>query len=423
MEMSIGIEGTFAPQSGKDTLSLTGHYELPQRDFKLIRELGVQHFRYPIPWHRIERQPGSYDWGFLDRVLPSIQDDFGLTIIADPLHHTSYPAWLHRGFLDDRFVEHYTRFVEVFAERYPMVQSYTPFNEPTCTLDFCGFRGFWHPYGTADWLFVWMLEHTARAYAEVVHMLRAKNSQTQILHVDTFEHHAPLDEASLARAHFLNERRFLFEELVLGKVTPTHSLYDYLVNHGFSARGLDWHQGHPIQIDERGGNYYPLNEEQLRGGRTFHAPSHNPRGFAQVAGDYAARLAQPLSLTETNIQGSVSDRITWLKYMVEQAELLGQHGIPLRQFAWYPLFDCAGWHCLLQGDNWPRDPQGIFPCDANWNRLPTELSSYYQRLAKGGRARELPAYTFRQAHTETLRGLIPQMSWKWESPPQELCGL
>lgn len=50
-QLSIGIEGTFAPQSGKDILAITGHYENEQwqQDFALIAQLGIQQFRYSIP--------------------------------------------------------------------------------------------------------------------------------------------------------------------------------------------------------------------------------------------------------------------------------------------------------------------------------------------------------------------------------------
>ena len=175
---------------------------------------------------------------------------------------------------------------------------------------------------------------------------------------------------------------------------------------------------HPVPIDQRYGNYYPLNEEQLLNGETHHAPSLAPKGFAGVALDYAKRLPYPLSLGETNIQGTIYDRISWLKYMVEQTEQLrDQHKIALQEFAWYPLFDCAGWRVLLQGDNWPRDPQGIFWCDEAWNRHPSELSDLYQQLGQEGSSHQIPAYCFGPEHDRSLGALRAQMQWDWQEPP------
>lgn len=418
---SIGIEGTFEPVSQQDTLRVTGHFDGAQwrEDLALVRKLGLEEVRYPIPWHQVERRQGEYDWANLDAILAYSIGDQRLRIIADPLHHTSYPSWLEGGFLDPRFVERYVSFVRAFARRYPAVTFFTPFNEPTCTLDFCGYRGLWHPHKNGDASYVAMLRNTARAYGEIVQLLREIHPGAYILHVDTFEHHASLDRASEARAAFLNERRFLFDELVMGYVTRDHPLYSYLRENGFSLRDLEWHVDHPARINERGGNYYPLNEEQLLEGRTHHAPSHDARGLADVATDYAHRLPCPLSMTETNIQGTVADRISWLKYIMSQVEILGELGIPMRRFAWYPLFDCAGWNSLLQDPTWKRDPQGIFTCGPSWEREWTEFASAYAHLNGGATSADLPAYRFSSRHDHTLRSLKKQMIWAWQEAPED----
>jgi beta-glucosidase/6-phospho-beta-glucosidase/beta-galactosidase len=417
MKIEVGIEGTFAPQCGKDTLEVTGHYrdERWQEDLKTISELGIRQFRYPIPWHRLEREPGQYDWQFLDQLIPYATEELGLSIIADPLHHTSYPKWLTDGFLDERFVSTFCSMLAAFAERYPTITTYAPFNEPTCTLDFCGLRGFWHPYAKGDDTFVKMLRNTALAVGEGVHRLRAINPNVQILHVDTFERHAALDEASVSRANFLNERRFLFEELVTGKVDSLHPLRSYLLDHGFTHEALTWHLQNPIEIHERGGNYYPLSEEQLLNGQTHHAPSHNPVGMAAVIAEYAERLPYPLSLTETNIQGTVRDRISWLKYTLEQAEQLSAQGISLLRFTWFPLFDCAGWNCLLQDKWWKQDPQGVLSCERGWQRRRTEFTDCYGRVARGARSATLPAYRFTSRHERTLGPFIKELRWDWQN--------
>jgi beta-glucosidase/6-phospho-beta-glucosidase/beta-galactosidase len=414
MKVSIGVEGTFAPQCGKDTLAITGHYKAKQwrKDLEIIRGLGLEDFRYPVPWHRIERNCGEYTWTSLDAVM-AYASDLNLSIIADPLHHTSYPDWLTDGFANPEFPKLYVQFVRAFAERYPHIVVYTPFNEPGCTLDFSGYRGFWHPYHKADSSYVTMLRNTARATAEVVHMLRAKNRNVQILHVDTYERHAAGDNESVPRAEFLNERRFLFEDLICGRVTRGHRLHAYLTKNGFPKKDLMWHLENPVRIDERGGNYYPLNEEELLHNETWRAPSRNPVGPAEIILEYAARLPYPLSFTETNIQGTVRDRISWLKYVLEQIEKAGRAGVRMRSFAWYPLFDCAGWNCLLQGSRWKRDPQGIISCGRNWERIATELTDLYAKVAGGAKSEQLPAYEFTSTHDRTLAALKRQMKWNW----------
>lgn len=412
---SIGIEGTLEPVRGKHTLRISGHYAARRwdEDFRLVRSLGLDEVRYPIPWHDIERRPGRYHWRRLDEIIASACDVHRLNLIADPLHHTSYPRWLTDGFLDRRFEEHYVAFVSAFAARYPAIKLFTPFNEPTCTLDFCGARGFWHPYAKGDDAYVAMVRHTARATARVIHALRALRPDAFILHVDTFQRHSALDRASRARADFLNHRRFLFEELINGRIDRSHPLHPYLRRHGFSADDLKWHRDHPAKIDERGGNYYPLNEEQLRDGATFHAPSREPVGLSALVREYAERVPYPLSLTETNIQGTARDRISWLKYILDECERLQADSVHLRRFAWYPLFDCAGWNSLLQGKRWKRDPQGVFSCSGRWERTPNEFSEIYRAVVHGLPAAQIPAYAFSSAHDARLGPLKRHMRWDW----------
>lgn len=413
--VGIGIEGTVAPHCLRDTLEVTGHYERLEENLGLINTLGVREFRYPIPWHRIERVKGARVWDEMDRVMEFVEAQ-GLTLIADTLHHNPPPRF-DNSFLNAELVEEYPDFVEEFALRYPQVETFVPFNEPTATLDFCACRKWWYPYLSCERSYVKMLRNSARAASEAIHRLRAIRP-VFILHVDTAEHHAGLDPQSVERANFLNHRRFLFDELLMGRVDEYHPLYTYLVMQGFDRNELAWFVSNAVRLDARGVNYYKLNEEELEGGLTKNAPSLHPRGFASVAYDYYERLGLPLRMTETNIQGFIEDRVSWLKYMRSQYELL-RTMLPkgaLLGFDWYPLFDCKGWYSLLQADEWPWDPQGIFWCDVNGERRSSELSHWYSHLASGGSAADIPAYTFHNRLQRELQGFMPQMQWDWQKP-------
>ncbi len=145
MEYLTGFESTYMPDQDTDVLETTRHLELFQHDLQVVADGGIRALRYPVPWHRIEREPGAYDWSWMDAVMQAMQR-LGLDPIVDPIHHTSFPAWLEKGFLDDRFVDTYAAFVLAFAERYPWVRRYTPFNEPLPTTLFCADQGIWKPY-------------------------------------------------------------------------------------------------------------------------------------------------------------------------------------------------------------------------------------------------------------------------------------
>ncbi len=396
MDFFIGVEGTYAPQLDRDTLEVTLHHEQFEADLDLIKSLGVKEFRYPFPWHRIEKVRGAYDWSFLD-VFVKAADDRGLEILADTLHHTSFPQWLSEGFLNPEFQVAYPAFVANVADRYPQIQRYAPNNEPTCTLDFCSRRGWWYPYRSSLKSYVDMLKIVAKGTSLAIKALSMRGKQ--IVHIDTAQRHHPLDSASRECCMFLNDLRFVFDELLLGrKLSKTMS--GFLICNGFSEKDLSWYRDNPATIHVRGLNYYPLCEEDRFHSDRAKAPSAAPMGFCEIAHEYIDRLGLPVMLSETNIQGSIRDRIMWLKYMVEECEDLETRVGPsmMRGFTWFPAWDCMGWgmDCLLQEDDhrkWTLDPQGIFWCDEDWNRRHSELSEIYRRLVAGENSATIPRYS------------------------------
>jgi beta-glucosidase/6-phospho-beta-glucosidase/beta-galactosidase len=328
--------------------------------------------------------------------------DLGLDPIVDPIHHTSFPAWLDKGFLDDRFVETYTEFVLAFADRYPWVRRYTPFNEPMPTTLFCGDQGIWKPYARHERHWLRMARNVAFAVARVSRLLKQGNPEIQIVHVDTCEAHHALDKKSVPWARYLNERRFLLHDLILGRVNQQHRLYWFLEEHGLaneegiSEDDLAWLVENPAQIDVLGLDYYAHSEQQFHKDGVF-VPSLAPYGFAETARQYIDYFKLPVMLTETNIRGYVSDRITWLKYMVEQTEQLVADGVDWRGFCWFPFVDSTDWDSLLRCACNHLDPVGIYWLDEERTRNASEFSEFYRALAMGQiMSRELPAYRFRE---------------------------
>src|SRR5258708_4513124 len=72
---ATGIEDTFITdphrKTGRtlDEYELTQHYEKWREDVDLIASLGVAYARYGVPWYRIERTPGRFDFEFTDKVF------------------------------------------------------------------------------------------------------------------------------------------------------------------------------------------------------------------------------------------------------------------------------------------------------------------------------------------------------------------
>jgi hypothetical protein len=189
------------------------------------------------------------------------------------------------------------------------------------------------------------------------------------------------------------------------------------VEDGISEENLEWLAENPARIDILGLDYYAHSEQQYYQDGSY-IPSLAPYGFAEVAKQYIEYFNLPVMLTETNIRGYVSDRISWLKYMVEQAEQLVAQGVDWRGFCWFPFIDSTDWDSLLRCACNHLDPVGVYWLDEARTRHASELSELYGALARGEiTSQDVPAYRFRQPVSTELQGFIPQMQhWEWQEP-------
>lgn len=412
-----GFESTLIHGTGKDVLDGTRHTERWKHDLGLVKAAGVKELRYPVPWHRIERWRGKYDWRWMDAVLGFMREA-GLDPIVDPIHHTSFPEWIDGGFLNPEFPGLYQAFVEEFARRYPWVKRYTVFNEPFVTTFFCGHEGIWYPRARSPRAFVRMVVNVGRAICQVSESLETLVPGLELVHVDTCEHHTALDAGSRDRVAFFNHRRFLFHDLILGRIDEAHPLHGYLRRHGMSRSDLRWFRDHAARIDLLGLDYYPHSEHQHRA-RTIRCISSSPRGFAEVAGDYVERYGLPVLLSETNLKGLVSDRLSWMKHMLEECRKLASRGVDFRGFCWFPFIDSTDWCSLVCRAEKEVDAVGIHWLETDrWERHGSELSECFGRLARGEMdVDEIPAYRFQPPWQKNLEGFRSFMGhWDWIEP-------
>lgn len=381
----------------------------------MLKGAGIRELRYPIPWHRVEHEPGKWDWSWLDGPINAILE-LGLTPIADPLHHVSFPDWLVSGFLHPDFPALYCRFTRKLAERYEWIEHYTVFNEPLPTVLLCSHSGTWYPHTQSDSEFVRMSVNAARAINLVRSELNTFNPQIRFVHVDTCEYHRALDRRSEAWVEHVNLRRFLFHDLLLGRIDQAHPLVPYLIEHGFSRDDQQWFQDHTAPFDILGLDYYHHSEidwawsaDQRCAQIQF--PCERPRGFADLASDYISRYAVPILLSETNIGGTVEDRLTWLKFMEEQCETLAQQA-DFRGFCWFPSIDATDWWSMCTEALAEVCPVGIWCLDEDRRKRHSSiLSSWYPRLARGEvTSSDLPAYRFAPPLDDDLHGYLKLMA-------------
>jgi beta-glucosidase/6-phospho-beta-glucosidase/beta-galactosidase len=408
------FESTYQPAFDTDVFETTRHDLHWREDLDLLRACGVRDVRYPVRWHRVEAEPGSFDWRQTDEVLAYL-DGAGMRPIVDLVHHTSYPEWIH-DFADPAFGPALLRYVSAFAERYPDVEAYTIFNEPFTTFLLCGHEGIWPPQLVGLEGFLTVARNVFPALTEASRLLRELLPRARHVYVEACERHTSSSPAGAQFAEWTNDRRFFLTDLFLGhELDPRRPFVADVLAYG----GADLLEIEPGVIDVLGLDYYAHNQWEWADAHVGTTCPSAPVPFGDVIREYWDRYRLPCIVGETNIRGLPSDRASWLKYTLEQCERArGLYGVPVEGYCWFPFVDSCDWDSILCRCNASVDPVGVYSLDEEFGRTPNSMSKSYRLAALGSVAAALPAYEFQPPVATWVSGWLPQMAhWDWQPAP------
>jgi beta-glucosidase/6-phospho-beta-glucosidase/beta-galactosidase len=119
-------KGQKVAADGSAPWDATRHHDLYRQDFKLMRELGVKHYRFSISWSRLV--PGGTAGSAVSPAGAKFYSDFLDAMLAEgiqpaaTLYHWDLPQVLqdsYGGFMDsDKFVKDYLYFAETAFKLY-----------------------------------------------------------------------------------------------------------------------------------------------------------------------------------------------------------------------------------------------------------------------------------------------------------------
>jgi hypothetical protein len=298
-----------------------------------------------------------------------------------------------------------------------LLPAYTLFNEPLATLFLAGHEALWPPYDRGLPGLRRLLGSVLPALVEASGRWRELMPHAHHVWVDTAERHSGRGPG-VEHAELANDRRHVFLDLMLGHdLDPARPFLSQFLRAGGEAL-LELP---PRRVDVVGLDYY-CHSEWYYDENGGHAPSPHPVGFAGVAEQYSQRYGLPMMLTETNLRGQPSDRISWLRYMLEQYDLALDRGLPLHGFCWFPQVDSCDWDSLLARTAGRVDPVGVLSIDPDTKRrVRTSFTEAWEQVVAGAGAGDLPAYRFQPPCDVLLSGLDAELAhWPWQDPPESL---
>ena len=400
MELWGGIECTVNRVRDQyfSQLERSGHAARIE-DLDRVAELGVRALRYPALWERTAPDGIEHaDWSWLDERLGRLRE-LRVTPIAGLVHHGSGPR--DTSLVSETFAPGLARYAGAVARRYPWLEWYTPVNEPLTTARFSALYGVWYPHLRNDGAFKDALLNQCRATVLAMREIRRVNPDAKLVQTDDLgkTYSTPL----LAyHAEFLNERRWLGWDLLCGRITREHALWEYLTGPcGASEAELRWFADNPCPPDVIGVNYYITSERYLdeneenypapyRGGNERHrfadietarCLAHPTGGLQTLLGEAWARYRLPLAITEAHIDAPRDDQLRWLASLWRAAERARDAGADVRAFTVWALFGSFDWNCLVQECRGYYEP-GAFDVRGGVPR-PTAIAGLMRELAGG----------------------------------------
>jgi dTDP-4-dehydrorhamnose reductase len=365
LELWGGIECTVNRVGHRfhDQLRFAGHHSRLQ-DLDALGSIGMSSLRYPVLWeHVAPRSLARLSFERSDRQLKRLRQ-VGLEPIVGLLHHGSGPRYT--SLLDPQFPHKFAAYAVRVARRYPWLKRFTPINEPLTTARFSALYGHWYPHARDDRSFARALYNQVWGTVLAMRAIRTVIPGAELIQTEDLGHVRSTPDLAY-QADFENERRFLSLELLMGRVSPDHPLFDYLTEAGIAERQLEQLVERPCPPDVVGFNYYVTGERFLDSRVELYPPQVIGGNHLEQYADVEAvrvcrrgllgptvllrqawsRLGLPLAITEAHLSGSPEDRARWFSYLWTEAEAALDAGVPVRAVTAWALLGSYGWDALV----------------------------------------------------------------------------
>lgn len=370
---------------------VTNHYSLYKEDLALLKDLGVNAYRFSLEWSRIQPFENRWDDGAVAhyREIVDILNAGNIEPVVT-LHHFTHPLWFIGKYPwhDDSSVEKFMTFAKRIVSALKGVRYWITFNEPY-VLVLAGYFEGCTPPGKKDVLL---------GVKALTNILKAHGAAYDLIHA-----HCP--DAMVSVAHNMAalapwNRWNPFDKLLanIAKHFYNHSLLDAFLSGTLRIR-FPFRKTIEIavplkdKLDFFGVNYYtrlhlrfnPLKKmgvemrhRDIDGyGLTDMGWEIHPQGLEKML-RYAAKLNVPLIITENGIATRDSQKkIRFMKRHVDVVERCIKRGMDIRGYFYWSLIDNYEW---LQG----LDARfGLYKVDFDTlKRTPTNAASYYSYLIR-----------------------------------------
>ena len=160
------------------------HYRQYKNDFKILKQLNLNSFRFGIEWSRLEPEEGTWDTKEFDYYKKYIGElkKMGIEPVMN-LWHWTLPVWFTQkgGFAHKDNLECWERFVKKVSEEFaPLVRSVITLNEPNVYASHSYAMGWWPPQDKNWFKTVYVMWNLTRAHKIAYRVLKKRKKSLNI---------------------------------------------------------------------------------------------------------------------------------------------------------------------------------------------------------------------------------------------------
>ena len=329
------------------------HYDLFREDTELLKEIGIEHYRFGVEWSRIEPDNGVFDEEVLShyREEISLLKQYGIQPLLT-LHHFTNPMWFEDldAFENPENIPLFLRYVEkVISSLGDLVNEYITINEPNVYAVGGYFFGIWPPGKKSIRSVLKVYQNLSCCHIQsyrLIHSLREKTGYN-----DTkvgFAHHMRIFEAKNPK----NPVHVLYANVM-------DRLFQESICKAFMTGDFDFPLKRPKDIvkgkyyDFIGLNYYTRSTiSRFEDGVKENVPVNDlgweiyPQGIVVCAKRLYEQYPSPIYITEN---GTCDNEDSFrCRYIYEHLKALSESDLPVERYYHWCFLDNFEW---LEGES------------------------------------------------------------------------
>jgi beta-glucosidase len=329
-------------------------------DVKLMKDLGVNSYRFSLAWNKIEPAHGEINEAALhhyDDLIDELKANNIEPMIT--LHHFTHPQWFEQlgAFEKDENIKYFVEFSKlVFARYHDRVKFWVTLNEPNVFVTSAYFNTVFPPGNANSKIGGEVLKNMLKAHVEVYKALKPPESGTQNIQIGlatSIFQFEPMRRWHLGDWAIARSSDAIFNETILGFFRNGTMNFNVPLDTSFVYTDLEA----PKTLDFIGVNYYShfaykFDFDFKKATNSIAVPDEEPtdmpytiytEGIYRAIED-AAKLKKPIIITENGIADAKDDRRgKYIKQSLYAVSKAIKDGYDIRGYYYWSLMDNFEW--------------------------------------------------------------------------------